>query len=204
MPHAEASCLQPNAQPRNPKQILGSSMLRWCRFDGTFLPSHRKPTQQDQGVPGTHLGARLCAHRQGLEVVFSPAAKALVARRCLCSPGWKDAGPWGRGEPQPFIANVLSGQGTTGTAELGAIRMRTYDLSSLRKVQGKFALWFISDTTRGNGFKLKEGRFRLDVKKKFFTIRVLRYWDKLSGEVVAALSLGAFKARLDRALSNLV
>jgi len=82
--------------------------------------------------------------------------------------------------------------------------MRTYDLSSLRKVQGKFALWFISDTTRGNGFKLKEGRFRLDVKKKFFTIRVLRYWDKLSGEVVAALSLGAFKARLDRALSNLV
>lgn len=118
-------------------------MLPWCRFNGTFLPSHRKPTRQDQAGPGTHLGAHLCAHLWGLEVVFSPAAKALVARRCLCPPGWKDTGLQGWGEPQPFLADVLSGQGTTSTGELGAIKMRTYDLSGLRKVQGKFASWFI-------------------------------------------------------------
>ena len=49
-----------------------------------------------------------------------------------------------------------------------------------------------------------EGRFRLDVRKKFFTVRVVRRWNRLLGEVVNAPSLAAFKARLDGALSNMV
>ncbi|KFR17822.1 hypothetical protein N306_11533, partial [Opisthocomus hoazin] len=55
-----------------------------------------------------------------------------------------------------------------------------------------------------NGFKLKEGRFRLDIRKKFFTMRVVRLWPRLPREAVAAPSLEVFNARLDGALSSLV
>ncbi|GAB0185711.1 hypothetical protein GRJ2_001036400 [Grus japonensis] len=57
---------------------------------------------------------------------------------------------------------------------------------------------------RGNGFKLKEGRFRLDVRKKFFPVRVVRHWNRLLREAVDAPSMEVFKARLDEALGNLV
>ncbi|KFO61445.1 hypothetical protein N302_15434, partial [Corvus brachyrhynchos] len=55
-----------------------------------------------------------------------------------------------------------------------------------------------------NGFKLKESRFRLDTRQKFFTVTVVRHWNKLPREIVDAPSLEMFKARLDGALSNLV
>ena len=56
------------------------------------------------------------------------------------------------------------------------------------------------DRMRGNGSKLKEGRFRLDIGKKF-TVRVVRHWNRLPRKVVDVPSLGA---KLDGALRNLI
>jgi len=58
--------------------------------------------------------------------------------------------------------------------------------------------------TRGSGFKLKEEIFRLDVRGKFFTERVVRCSNRLPSEVVDAPFLEVFKARLHEALGNLI
>ncbi|KFP10187.1 hypothetical protein Z169_11980, partial [Egretta garzetta] len=51
-----------------------------------------------------------------------------------------------------------------------------------------------------NGSKLSQGMFRLDIRKHFFTKKVVKHWNRLPREVVDAPSLSKFKTHLDNAL----
>ena len=82
-----------------------------------------------------------------------------------------------------------------GRVRDGSLPLISYDL----RLQQLF-MRLDRDRTRGNGFKLGQRRFRLDIMKKFFTRRVVTHWNRLPKEAVDAPSLETFKARLDVAL----
>jgi len=79
-----------------------------------------------------------------------------------------------------------------------------YLKGSYRKEGHRLFSRVCGDRTRGNDFKLKEGRFRLDIRKKSFTVRTVRHGNRLPRDVVHALSLETFKSRSDQAPGSVI
>ena len=61
-----------------------------------------------------------------------------------------------------------------------------------------------SDGMRGSGLKLRQGRFRLDIRKNFITGRVVGHWTRLPRAVLEAACLQVFESCVDVALWDTV